>query len=103
MSMRRFLPLCLCLVLSGCSTNWTTPRPAPAVAAWPQEIQRNQTEGLVRMGMISVTTRGGPADAEEAIKKRATKEQADYYLILFINDNMIPGIRRADAILYRKA
>lgn len=102
MYMRRIAPFFLSLLLMGCATNWSTPQPAPAVAAWPQEIQHNQTQGLQRIGSASVTVHGGPMDAEEALKARAEQAKADYYLILFNDDTIVPGVRRAQAILYRK-
>lgn len=49
MVMRRFAALLLVFLLSGCSALQGTPQPAPPVADHPQEIRRNQTEGLQRM------------------------------------------------------
>ena len=78
MVMRRFAALLLVFLLSGCSALQGTPQPAPPVADHPQEIRRNQTEGLQRMGTISALVRGSPDDAESAIKAQAVAAKADY-------------------------
>ncbi len=46
--MRRLTALLLVSLLSGCSVLQGTPEPAPPVTDHPQEIRRNQTEGLQR-------------------------------------------------------
>lgn len=48
--MRRFASLIAALLLSACSVLQGTPQPAPPVADHPQEIRRDQTQGLQRMG-----------------------------------------------------
>ena len=102
MVMRRFAALLLMLVLGGCSALEGTPQPAPPVADHPQEIRRNQTEGLQRMGTISALVRGSPDDAESAIKAQAVAAKADYYVIIMIDETIITGQWYSQAILYRK-
>ncbi|HAS1026192.1 biofilm peroxide resistance protein BsmA [Enterobacter cloacae] len=102
MVMRRFATLLLLVLLSGCSALQGTPQPAPPVADHPQEIRRNQTEGLQRMGTVSALVRGSPDDAEESIKARAAAAKADYYVIIMIDETIITGQWYSQAILYRK-
>ncbi|MEH3774048.1 biofilm peroxide resistance protein BsmA [Enterobacter asburiae] len=102
MVMRRFAALLLVFLLSGCSALQGTPQPAPPVADHPQEIRRNQTEGLQRMGTVSALVRGSPDDAESAIKAQAVAAKADYYVIIMIDETIIPGQWYSQAILYRK-
>lgn len=102
MVMRRFAALLLMLLLSGCSALQVTPQPAPPVADHPQEIRRNQTEGLQRMGTVSALVRGSPDDAEEAIKAQAVAAKADYYVIIMIDETIITGQWYSQAILYRQ-
>jgi hypothetical protein len=102
MVMRRFAALVLVFLLSGCSALQGTPQPAPPVADHPQEIRRNQTEGLQRMGTISALVRGSPDDAEAAIKAQAVAAKADYYVIIMIDETIITGQWYSQAILYRK-
>lgn len=58
--MRRFASLIAALLLSACSVLQGTPQPAPPVADHPQEIRRDQTQGLQRMGTVSALVRGSP-------------------------------------------
>lgn len=102
MVMRRFAALMLVLLLSACSVLQGTPQPAPPVADHPQEISRNQTEGLQRMGTVSVLVRGSPMDAEDEIKAKAIAAKADYYVILLNDETVVPGQWYSQAILYRK-
>ena len=102
MVMRRFAALLLAFLLSGSSALQGTPHPAPPVADHPQEIRRNQTEGLQRMGTISALVRGSPDDAESAIKAQAVAAKADYYVIIMIDETIITGQWYSQAILYRK-
>lgn len=102
MVMRRFAALLLTLALGGCSVLEGSPQPAPPVADHPQEIRRNQTEGLQRMGTISALVRGSPDDAESAIKAQAVAAKADYYVIIMIDETIITGQWYSQAILYRK-
>ena len=102
MVMRRFAALLLMLLLSGCSALQGTPQPSPPVADHPQEIRRNQTEGLQRMGTVSALVRGSPDDAEEAIKAQAVDAKADYYVIIMIDETIITGQWYSQAILYRQ-
>ncbi|KAF0667445.1 transporter, partial [Salmonella enterica subsp. enterica serovar Worthington str. BCH-4719] len=55
--MRRFASLIAALLLSACSVLQGTPQPAPPVADHPQEIRRDQTQGLQRMGTVSALVR----------------------------------------------
>ena len=102
MVMHRFAALLLVFLLSGCSALQGTPQPAPPVADHPQEIRRNQTEGLQRMGTVSALVRGSPDDAEDAIKAQAVAAKANYYVIIMIDETIITGQWYSQAILYRK-
>ena len=102
MVMRRFAALLLVFLLSGCSALQGTPQPSKEIADHPQEIRRNQTEGLQRMGTISALVRGSPDDAESAIKAQAVAAKADYYVIIMIDETIITGQWYSQAILYRK-
>ena len=102
MVLPRFAALLLVLLLSGSSALQGTPQPAPPVADHPQEIRRNQTEGLQRMGTVSALVRGSPDDAEEAIKAQAVAAKADYYVIIMVDETIITGQWYSQAILYRQ-
>ncbi|MCG7782235.1 biofilm peroxide resistance protein BsmA [Lelliottia amnigena] len=102
MVMRRFAALLLVSLLMGCSALQGTPQPAPAATDHPQEIRRNQTEGLQRLGTVSALVRGSPADAEDEIKAKAAAAKADYYVIIMIDETIITGQWYSQAILYRK-
>lgn len=102
MVMRRFAALLLVLLVTSCSVLEGTPQPAPAATDHPQEIRRNQTDGLQRMGTVSVLVRGSPADAEDAIKAKAVAAKADYYVIIMVDETIITGQWYSQAILYRK-
>ena len=95
MVMRRFSPWLLAIVLSGCSALQGTPEAPPPATDHPQEIQRYQTAGLHKMATVSVLMYGSPMDVEEAAK-------ADYYVIIMIDDTMVPGQWYSQAILYRR-
>lgn len=98
--MRAFGAIVLALLLSSCSLLEGKPQPAPPVSDQPQEISRNQTQSLQEMGAISVTVLGSPMDVEAAIKAKATEAKADYYVILMIDDTVIPGRWYSRALLY---
>lgn len=100
MVIKRFIPMLLALLLSGCSVLEGTPQTPPALTDYPQEISRNQTTGLQRMGTVSVMMRGAPMDVEAAIKAKATAQKADYYVIIMIDDMITPGFWHSQAILY---
>lgn len=57
----RFASLLLVLMLSACSALQGTPQPAPPVTDHPQEIRRDQTQGLQRLpaGSLGVYYRDG--------------------------------------------
>ncbi|AVE57154.1 MULTISPECIES: biofilm peroxide resistance protein BsmA [Citrobacter] len=100
--MRRFAPLMLVLFLSACSVLQGTPQPAPPVADHPQEIRRDQTQGLQRMGTVSSMVRGSPDDAVAEIRAKAAAAKADYYVILLVDETIVTGQWYSQAILYRK-
>ncbi|EAW8016121.1 biofilm peroxide resistance protein BsmA [Salmonella enterica] len=105
--MRRFASLIAALLLSACSVLQGTPQPAPPVADHPQEIRRNQTQGLQRMGTVSALVRGSPDDAIDEIRAKAAAAKAaaakaDYYVILMVDETVVTGQWYSQAILYRQ-
>lgn len=102
--MHRFktLPVVVALLLSACSLLQSSPQPAPPVSQVPQEIQRNQTQGLQRTGTVSALTRGAPSDSEAAIKAKAATADANYYVIVLNDETPFSGQWYAQAILYRQ-
>lgn len=100
--MRRFAPLIAALLLSACSMLQGTPQPAPPVADHPQEIRRDQTQGLQRMGAVSALVRGSPDDAIDEIRAKAAAAKADYYVILMVDETVVTGQWYSQAILYRQ-
>lgn len=102
MAMQRFASLLLVFLLCGCTALQGTPEPPPPVSDHPQEIRRNQTEGLQRMGTVSVLIYGSPMDVESAIKAKVAAAKADYYVIIMIDETVAPGQWYSQAIMYRK-
>ena len=102
MAIKRFIPMLLALMLSGCTLLEGTPEAPPPATDHPQEIRRNQTEGLQRMGTVSAWVLGSPMDVEASIKEKVTAQKADYYVIVMMDDTVVPGQWYAQAILYRK-
>ncbi|CAM6944924.1 Lipoprotein BsmA [Klebsiella quasipneumoniae subsp. similipneumoniae] len=107
MVMRRLSPWLLAIVLSGCSALQGTPEAPPPATDHPQEIQRNQTASLQKMATVSVLMYGSPMDVEAALKAKAEAAKAeaakaDYYVIIMIDDTMVPGQWYSQAILYRR-
>ena len=102
MVMRRLAPLLWVMLLSGCSVLQSTPTPPPPVTDTPQEIRRHQTDGLTRMGTVSVQVFGAPSDAEAQIRAKAVAARADYYVILMIDETILTGQWYSQAILYRR-
>lgn len=100
--MRRFASLIAALLLSACSVLQGTPQPAPPVADHPQEIRRNQTQGLQRMETVSALVRGSPDDAIDEIRAKAAAAKADYYVILMVDETVVTGQWYSQAILYRQ-
>lgn len=100
--MRRFASLIAALLLSACSVLQGTPQPAPPVADHPQEIRRDQTQGLQRMGIVSALVRGSPDDAIDKIRAKAVAAKADYYVILMVDETVVTGQWYSQAILYRQ-
>ncbi len=45
---------------------------------------------------------GSPMDVETALKAKAEAAKADYYVIVMIDDTMVPGQWYSQAILYHK-
>lgn len=68
--MRRLTALLLVSLLSGCSILQGTPEPAPPVTDHPQEIRRNQTEGLQRLDTVSAMVRGSRMMQKTQLKHR---------------------------------
>ncbi|WP_233148897.1 biofilm peroxide resistance protein BsmA [Shimwellia pseudoproteus] len=101
--MKRWVPMAVAVILTtGCSVLQVTPTPPPPVASYPQEIQRAQTSGLQRLGSVSAMVRGSPMDGEAAIKAKAARAGADYYMIIMNDDTTLPGQWYIQAILYRR-
>lgn len=100
--MRRFASLIAALLLSACSVLQGTPQPAPPVADHPQEIRRDQTQGLQRMGTVSALVRGSPDDVIDEIRAKAAAAKADYYVILMVDETVVTGQWYSQAILYRQ-
>lgn len=100
--MRRFTSLMLVMLLSGCSILQGTPQPAPPVADHPQEIRRDQTQGLQRVGTVTSLVRGSPDDAVDEVKAKAAAAKADYYVIVLVDETIVTGQWYSQAILYRK-
>ncbi len=100
--MRVLLPVLFAALLSGCSVLQGAPQPAPPVSDHPQEISRNQTQGLRETGAVSVTVLGSPMDVEAAIKAKAAAAKADYYVIVMMDDSVIPARWYGRALLYRR-
>ncbi|EPU7965530.1 biofilm peroxide resistance protein BsmA [Shigella flexneri] len=93
----RFASLLLVLMLSACSALQGTPQPAPPVTDHPQEIRRDQTQGLQRIGSVSTMVRGSPDDALAEIRAKA-----DYYVVVMVDETIVTGQWYSQAILYRK-
>ena len=102
MVMRQRIPLILALLLCGCTVLEGTPEPPPPLTDNPQVIRRNQTQGLQKIGSVSVLVRGAPSDAEAAIKAKAAAASADYYVITLVDETVIPGQWYSQAVMYRK-
>lgn len=100
--MRALLPVLLVLLLSACSVLEGNPQPAPPVSDHPQEIHRNQTQGLREIGAVSAAVLGSPMDVEREIKAKAAAADADYYVIQMLDDTVIPGRWYGRALLYRQ-
>ena len=100
--MRALLPVLLVLLLSACSVLEGNPQPAPPVSDHPQEIRRNQTQGLREIGAVSAAVLGSPMDVEREIKAKAAAANASYYVIQMLDDTIIPGRWYGRALLYRQ-
>ncbi|WP_160187339.1 biofilm peroxide resistance protein BsmA [Escherichia coli] len=98
----RFASLLLVLMLSACSALQGTPQPAPPVTDHPQEIRRDQTQGLQRIGSVSTMVRGSPDDALAEIRAKAVAAKADYYVGVMVDETIVTGQWYSQAILYRK-
>lgn len=93
--------LMISVLLSGCQLLKITPVPPPPPTAEAQSITRAQTFGLQPLGTVAVTRRGAPSDVEAAIAARASQLGAHYYMITALDETGIPGLWRAQAVLYR--
>lgn len=102
MAVQRVTLFLLALLLNGCTLLAGTPKAPPPLADHPQEIQRNQTEGLLKTGTVSVMLFGSPMNVEDAIKTKVTAAKADYYVIIMIDETVVPGQWYSQAIMYRK-
>ena len=89
-------------MLSACSALQGTPQPAPPVTDHPQEIRRDQTQGLQLIGSVSTMVRGSPDDALAEIKAKAVAAKADYYVVVMVDETIVTGQWYSQAILYRK-
>ncbi|EMM7036829.1 TPA: biofilm peroxide resistance protein BsmA [Escherichia coli] len=98
----RFASLLLVLMLSACNALQGTPQPAPPVTDHPQEIRRDQTQGLQRIGSVSTMVRGSPDDALAEIRAKAVAAKADYYVAVMVDETIVTGQWYSQAILYRK-
>lgn len=103
MVMRSLAIVMLILLLGGCHALQGTPQPAPSVTERPQEISRNQIAGLQRLGSITVLVRGAPSDAEAQIQAKAAEANADYYVIIMVEETVTAGQWYSQAILYRQS
>ncbi|MBH8375446.1 biofilm peroxide resistance protein BsmA, partial [Pseudomonas aeruginosa] len=99
----RFASLLLVLMLSACSALQGTPQPAPPVTNHPQEIRRDQTQGLQRIGSVSTMVRGSPDDALAEIRAKAVAAKADYYVVVMVDETIVTGQWYSQATLNRKA
>ena len=94
----RFASLLLVLMLSACSALQGTPQPAPPVTDHPQEIRRDQTQGLQRIGSVSTMVRGSPDDALAEIRAKAVAAKADYYVVVMVDETIVTGQWYSQAI-----
>lgn len=101
-TMRALPCLLFALLLSGCTVLEGKPQSAPPVSDHPQEIRRNQTQDLREIGAVSVTVLGSPMDVEDAIKAKAVAARANYYVIIMMDDTIIPGRWFGRALLYKQ-
>ncbi|ANR79837.1 MULTISPECIES: biofilm peroxide resistance protein BsmA [Enterobacteriaceae] len=101
-TMRALPCLLFALLLSGCAVLEGKPQSAPPVSDHPQEIRRNQTQDLREIGAVSVTVLGSPMDVEDAIKAKAVAAGANYYVIIMMDDTIIPGRWFGRALLYKQ-
>lgn len=100
--MRVLIPVLLAALLSSCAVLEGKPQPAPPVSDHPQEIRRNQTQGLRETGAVSVMVLGSPMDVEDSIKAKAAAAKADYYVIQLMDETIVPGRWYGRAMLYRQ-
>ena len=97
--MRKSLIL-LVLLLTSCSALRGTPQPPPAPTAQSQQISREQSSGLPKLGTITTTVRGSPDDAQRDLAAQANRAGATYYQILMISENVVLGSWYGTALLY---
>ncbi len=102
MVMRRLTPWFLAIALSGCSAcrgRQKRHHPQPTIR---KRFTVTRRQGYKKMGTVSVLMYGSPMDVEAALKAKAETAKADYYVIIMIDDTMVPGQWYSQAILYRK-
>lgn len=90
----------LMLLLTGCSALRGTPQPPPAPTAQAQQISRNQSGGLPKMGTITAMVRGSPDDAQRDLAAQANRAGATYYQILMLTENITYGTWYGTALLF---
>ena len=90
------------LFLTACGVMNSKPVPPPAPSSHAQEIRRDQTQGLQRMGTVTSLVRGSPDDAVDEVKAKAAAPKADYYVIVLVDETIVTGQWYSQAILYRK-
>ncbi|CAO98004.1 biofilm peroxide resistance protein BsmA [Erwinia tasmaniensis] len=103
MIMRKVAVVLITLLLSSCSLFDNVSHTPPVPTAQAQEISRAQSDGLQRLSTASVTVRGSPDDATQALAAKATAAGARYYQVLALFEKRGSGIWYASAIFYGPA
>ena len=70
--MRALLPLLFALLISGCAALEGKPQPAPPATETPQEISRNQTQGLREIGAANGQVMGEAREVETEVKAKGS-------------------------------
>lgn len=73
--MRALLPLLFALLISGCAALEGKPQPAPPATETPQEISRNQTQGLREIGAVNVTVMARPWMSKQRSKPKPPRRK----------------------------
>ncbi|QCR36395.1 biofilm peroxide resistance protein BsmA [Nissabacter sp. SGAir0207] len=98
---KHLIPALFALGLAGCSTTESAPMGALSPGAHAQEIRREQTANLTRVGVASATVYGNPMNAAELIQKKADAAGAHYYFVSKVEPTQAPDQWVAEATLYR--